>query len=54
MTGLPAGQYYLAVIDPAEQGEWFDPVFLEQHRASATRLQLNEGDVKTQALKVDR
>jgi hypothetical protein len=54
MRGLPAGQYYLAVVDPAEQGEWFDPVFLEQHRAGAERLLLGDGDVKTQDFKIPR
>jgi hypothetical protein len=52
LRGLPAGDYYLAAVDPAEPGEWFDPVFLEQHRASATTVRLGEGDLRTQDLRV--
>ncbi len=48
IRGLPAGRYYLAAVDPAVAGEWFEPAFLEQHRAGATSLSLNDGDVKTQ------
>ena len=48
LRGLPPGRYCLAAIDPAVAGEWFEPAFLEQHRAGAIRLSLNEGDVKTQ------
>ena len=29
LRGLPPGNYYLATVDPAEQGEWFEPAFLE-------------------------
>ena len=52
LRGLPAGDYYLAAVDPAEPGEWFDPVFLERHRASATTVRLGEGDLRTQDLRV--
>ncbi len=52
IRGLPAGEYYLATVDPAEQGEWFDPAYLEDHRAGAARLALGDGDVKTQDFKV--
>jgi hypothetical protein len=50
MRGLPPGQYYVAAIDPIEQGEWFDPLLLEQHRIGAARLTLLEGEVKTENL----
>jgi hypothetical protein len=52
LRGLPAGEYYLAAIDPAEPGEWFEPSFLEQQRLAATRILLAEGDVKTQDIRV--
>jgi len=48
MRGLPAGDYYLATVDPAEQGEWFDPTYLDSHRSGAARVTLADGDVKTQ------
>jgi hypothetical protein len=37
----------LATVDPAEQGEWFEPAYLEQQRNGAARVSLGEGDVKT-------
>ena len=40
IRGLPAGEYYLATVDPAEQGEWFEPAYLDQHRAGASRVTL--------------
>ncbi len=52
IRGLPPGDYFLAPVDPAEQGEWFEPAFLEQHQAGAARLSLGEGDVKTQDFKL--
>jgi hypothetical protein len=48
MRGLPPGEYHLALIDPVEQGEWFDPGFLRQQLASATPVSLFEGELKTQ------
>ena len=52
IRGLPPGQYYLVTVDPAEQGEWFDPLYLDEHRAGAARVTLSEGDVKTQDFKI--
>ena len=50
LRGLPPGDYLLLVSDTVEQGEWFDPSFLEQVRNAATRITLAEGDQKTQDL----
>jgi hypothetical protein len=47
IRGLPPGNYYLATVDPAEQGEWFEPAYLEQQRNGAARVSLGDGDVKT-------
>jgi hypothetical protein len=52
IRGLPPGEYYLVTVDPAEQGEWFEPAYLDEHRAGAARLTLGDGDVKTQDFKV--
>jgi len=52
LRGLPPGDYYVATIDPAEQGEWFEPAFLEQHRGGATRVRLGEGDTRTQNFRI--
>jgi hypothetical protein len=54
IRGLPAGEYYMVTVDPAEQGEWFEPAYLDQHRAGAARLTLADGDVKTQNFSVRR
>lgn len=48
LRGLPAGSYYLTAIDPEQQGEWYEPEFLEAHRSGAARLEIAAGDVKTQ------
>ena len=37
---------------PREQGEWFEPAYLDEHRAGAARVTLGDGDVKTQDFKV--
>jgi hypothetical protein len=52
IRGLPPGEYYLATVDPTEQGEWFEPAYLDEHRAAASRITLGEGDVKVNDFKV--
>jgi hypothetical protein len=52
MRGLPAGEYYVTAVDPTEQGEWFEPAFLDQHRAGAAHLTLGDGDIKKQDFKI--
>jgi Carboxypeptidase regulatory-like domain len=52
IRGLPAGGYYLATVDPAQQGEWYDPGYLENHRLGAARVTLGDGDTKTQDFKI--
>ena len=49
---LPPGTYYVVTVDPAEQGEWFEPAFLDQHRVGAATVTLGDGDIKTQNFKV--
>jgi protocatechuate 3,4-dioxygenase beta subunit len=49
---LPPGEYYVVTVDPAEQGEWFEPSYLEDHRIGAARVTLTEGGTKTQDFKV--
>ena len=50
---LPAGDYLVIAMDEAdvEQGEWFDPAFLDQIKDKATRVKVGEGEQKTQDLK---
>jgi protocatechuate 3,4-dioxygenase beta subunit len=52
IASLPPGGYYVATVDPAEQGEWFEPAYLEQHRLSAARVDLGEGETKTQDFRI--
>src|SRR5262245_34795627 len=47
IRGLPAGDYYVTAVDPAEQGEWFEPAFLDQHRGGAGRPVVGHGDIRT-------
>ena len=54
VRNLPAGDYYLVTVDPSEQGEWFEPAYLDQHRGGATRVTLGDGDTKTQDFRVTR
>ncbi|HZT75989.1 MAG TPA: carboxypeptidase-like regulatory domain-containing protein [Vicinamibacterales bacterium] len=52
IRGLPPGDYYLATVDPAEQGEWFEATYLDDHRAGAARITLADGDTKTHDFKI--
>jgi hypothetical protein len=38
-------------VDDVEQGEWFDPVYLDSVKDKATHVTLSEGDRKTQDLR---
>jgi len=49
---LPPGEYYVVTVDPGEQGEWFEPAYLEEHRAGAVRISLGVGEIKRQDFKV--
>jgi len=52
LRGLPPGEYLLAPVDPTESGEWFDPAYLDEHRAGAVRVTLGPGDTKSQDVRV--
>jgi len=51
IRGLPAGDYYLLGVDNVEQGEWFDPAYLDSVKDRATRVTIAEGEKKTQDLR---
>jgi hypothetical protein len=51
MKGLPPGDYLMIAVDDAQQGEWFDPAYLETLRGTAVHVSVNEGDSLTQDLK---
>jgi hypothetical protein len=52
IRGLPPGNYYIVTLDPAQQGEWFEADYLDDHRAGAAHIVLAEGDVKTQDFRI--
>jgi hypothetical protein len=52
LRGLPPGDYYVAVVDPVESGEWFEPDFLNEHRPGAATVKLAEGETRTQDFKI--
>jgi hypothetical protein len=51
LRNLPAGDYLIVAVDDVEQGEWFDPTYLEQAREGAKHISISEGEKKTQDLR---
>ena len=51
LRGLPPGDYRLVALDDVEQGEWFDPAFLQRIETAAERLTISDGEKKTRDLK---
>ncbi len=51
LRGLPPGDYRIIATDDVEQGEWFDPAFLERVQPASAKISLTEGEKKTQDLK---
>jgi hypothetical protein len=47
IRGLPPGDYYVIAVDDVEQGEWFDPAYLDSVKDKATHVTLQENDKKT-------
>ena len=51
VRNLPPGDYLVVAVDDVEQGEWFDPAYLQKIREGATRVSISEGEKKVQDLK---
>ena len=51
IRNLPAGDYLIMAVDDVEQGEWFDPAYLEQARTGARHVSITEGEKKAQDLR---
>ena len=49
---VPPGEYQLAAVDDVEQGEWYDPAFLQRLVPSAVKVTIGEGEKKVQDLKI--
>jgi hypothetical protein len=43
VTGLPAGEYFVAAVERMADGEWQDPDVLESVIPGAMRVTLSEG-----------
>jgi len=52
IRNLPPGEYLVAAVTDVEQGDWFDPAFLERLVPAATRLTLAESEKKTLDLRI--
>jgi hypothetical protein len=52
VTGLPPGEYFLAVLIDPDPSQLRDPSFLDQLVASAIRVTLTEGEKKVQDVKL--
>ncbi len=47
IRGLPPGDYFILAVDDVEQGEWFDPAYLDAMKEKAQRITLQDGDKKS-------
>jgi uncharacterized protein (DUF2141 family) len=52
IRNLPPGNYLLVALTDVEQGEWFDPTFLQKMAPSGLRVTLAEGEKKVQDLRL--
>jgi hypothetical protein len=52
MLAVPPGSYYVAAIRESAAGDWMDPAFLESLVPAAAHVQIDEGEKRTQDLKV--
>ena len=48
---VPPGEYQIAAIDDVEQGEWYDPAFLQRLVPSALTIAIAEGEKKVQDIR---
>jgi hypothetical protein len=52
VRNLPPGEYFIVAVTDVEQGDWWDPAFLERLSPVAIRFTLSEGEKKTLDLKI--
>ena len=53
VKGLPPGNYLIAAVDAVQQGEWFDPRFLQQLTPASIRVSLTDGESRDLDLTLD-
>jgi hypothetical protein len=44
--GLPAGDYFLVALDSVQEGQWYDPEFLEELKGRARRVAIADAESK--------
>jgi hypothetical protein len=54
VKNLPAGGYYVVALEYIPQGDWFDPEVLERLKGKASRFSIDEGQVETLDLRLER
>jgi len=52
VSGVPAGEYYLAALTDLENGEWNDPALLDRLIQSSIKVTLRNGEVTTQDVRI--
>jgi hypothetical protein len=52
LSMIPSGEYLIVAVEDVEQGEWFDPSYLDQIRSRANKVKIDDGDQRSQDLKV--
>ncbi len=52
LRDLPPGEYRIAAVTDVDNGEWFEPAFLQQLVAASATLTLTEGEKKSFPLKI--
>ncbi len=52
VRNLPPGAYSIVAVTDVEPGEWYDPDFLAQLAGVAMRVNLGEGEKKTQDIRI--
>lgn len=54
ITDIPPGEYFVAAASRIQPGAWHQPAFLERLAAGSVRIEIGEGEQKTQALRRSR
>ena len=49
---VPPGDYLVGAVDDVEQGEWYDPGFLQRLLPTSMKVSIAEGEKKVQDIRV--
>ena len=49
---VPPGDYLIGAVDDVEQGEWYDPTFLQRLLPASMKVSIAEGEKKVQDIRV--